>query len=235
MSTIGKAITLVELDVDLFRSTQFELGVVGEEPANWMSLWASNVALEVVELADSPSGKAMQLTRTGGDALSMATWTLVPNLTDVSIVARLRDNISGTVNSLSVVARADDASSGYRLQLGPPYTLSIIRSDLGVETTLVSEDYYWDPQVDYWMRFDVITQDTGDVLLRAKVWTGEIEDEPDDFTISVTDAASDLPHASGSVGVFLFYEAGIVQCSYFRARSVFGSTVETLRFCKPSI
>jgi len=166
---------------------------------------------------------------------SYAAWTLFPATDDVSAIAWVRQGTSGA--SPGIVLRGDTTvgagGSGYYCILSNLNSFVIKKRYAGTIFTLatLSFDYLLDENI--WMRYDAINVSdvAGGVELRAKVWRGELSDEPALFQLEYTDSSSTITSA-GYAGLYNTAAVNTYYCGMFRARSYFGATTETLRYAK---
>jgi len=87
-------------------------------------------------------------------------------------------------------------NSGYTFDLLGDHQRIQIRSWQAGLRMMQQIDFAWDPEVWYTMKFEV-HEDDGEAIVRGKVWPRS-EDEPADWTLSVTDP---LPIVSGAPGL----------------------------------
>src|SRR5262249_18351716 len=155
---------------------------------------------------------------------------------DASIVALVRAT-SATIApavALRVPSSFAAALTGYVLRLNGT-DLQILKANAGAYSVVEDTAFPVAEGEDVWIRFDAANVSSG-VLTRGKAWRGTISDEPADYMVSFEDTVSPHPDA-GLAGLAGPESAGAVvsfACGYFRIRSLFGSTVETLRHAMPA-
>src|SRR5690606_3500568 len=88
-----------------------------------------------------------------------------------------------------------------------------------------------------WIRLDTINATviggSSGVIVRAKAWQGNIEDEPKDFMLDVNDTI-DTINIAGAVGIFCYSGATIVDFCYFRAKAILGDAWEYVHHSTPN-
>ena len=235
----GKSLTYCEIDVDVFRATQFEAVRVGETVENWSQQW--DQASHMVGAFDSlfPSGRVAKITHSGANDFSFWRWDVPPSIQDISVLTYQRNTVNDAGSVLALIIRGsgnDGSENGYVLQIAPVLTSVIVaKFQAGTATILATEPIEGaDLSVPWWFRFDAINIAGGGVLVRGKVWQGAASDEPELFMISYEDFTSPLTTAGGS-GISLSSTASdIIHVGYFRVKSILGSTTETLVHAKPT-
>lgn len=230
---VGRSLTYVEMDLDVFRATQFEAVRAGEDVANWSRVWDQHSNMRGVIDPSMPSGRAARLTKHTVSDTSFWRWNLAPNIQDVSALAYMVNDFNSANSTLRVFVRGagnDDNETGYMLRMAVNTGLiSISRFLNGVATGLATVALAFDLTTPWWIRFDAVNIAGGSVLLRAKLWQGAASDEPSVFIISATDASSPIT-AAGASGVGITdTSADAINVGYFRVRSILGSLVETHR------
>ncbi len=222
---VGKSITLVELDLDAYRITQFEAAKVGQPVAYWTLRTGSDTTFVGYANAALPSGRGGRLAKTVGDATTVWGWQRPPDLANVSTIALLR-SIAGTID-MRVVARHGAGTTFYALRLDGT-DADIIKGESVLESTpfaVISGE-------NVWVRFDALDIAGPGVLLRAKMWRGALGDEPSTFMVSFEDSSSPIT-AAGAVGLGTFTNGADYACGMFRVRAVLGE-VETHRHAAPT-
>lgn len=227
----AKSLTYAEIDFDAYRITRFEAASAGVAPANWASQWDNSTTLLGVAESAFPSGKGVELL-SSDDNLKFWKWGLAPAMADCSAVALLRGTssdfragillrVAGMSGYACTIEPTDNELTLWKIVSGTPSALETY--DLEESGILVEDD------ANYWMRFDTVDIDGGDVTLRCKVWQGVLSDEPDLFTLFVDDTSSALTDA-GACGLYGHNDEYEYRCGHFRVRSLFGDTLETQRF-----
>lgn len=231
---VGKAIQLVEIDLDVYRATQFEGVIPYEAPAKWTSRWDADTQLVGTIDSRLPSGKGIEFQITGTDALHFWSWDLLPNIRDVSVITCLIPRSSNT--DAGVIARGSGSAGsevGYQCGIKDGTTLQIVKHTGSGNSVLTSMTFNYEDDDLVWIRFDAINSvslgGASGVTLRAKVWTGSIEDEPDNFMLSANDTSNEIDEA-GWAGLMNFDAAGAPHFGFFRARSYLSSSEETYKF-----
>lgn len=226
---VGKLLNYVETDLDRYRVTIFENEKVGASPVNWVETWNPTRLFQVVAVAGMPSGKAVRFQKATGNR-SMNAWQPAGGIRDVSVVALLQSIAAGTT-FMGIVVRGsggDGTDTGYFCRLINDTSIEIAKLVGGATTTLASASFAHGELENLFLRFDAVNV-SGGVLLRAKAWRGELNDEPEAFATSFTETASVL--AAGNAGLCTgATNSPDFVCGFFRVRSLFGNTLETLRF-----
>jgi hypothetical protein len=229
---VAKILTYVEVDVPLHRLTTFARSQEGVQAPGWTSRWTGNTTFTGIVDPEFPSGNGARLAITTSNARRLWTFDAVPSIADVSLVGLLRPR-SGTLSEPTLIARTSGGigtEQGYRACIRTASSVfEILKFTAGVSAQLVTSPLTMVQDAYYWIRLDVRSTGTGTVLLQAKVWQGELADEPGEFTISVEDA-SDFP--AGGVGLQAFNSGGTVDIGFFQARAL--GTEETWRFAEPT-
>lgn len=229
---VGRSLTYVEADVDLYRLTQFEAARDGVAVANWAVQWNATTSMVGAISADMPSGRAARLQKAGGNR-SAWTWNSVPLIANVSAVALLRSQVASPIN-MGVTLRGsggDGTDNLYLLRLSAGTTIDLFKTTAGAALLLATISFAHVHNENLWLRFDAANVAGPGVLLRGKVWRGALSDEPSSFMIDATDTSS--PHTgAGKAGLYVSSAGSDILCGHFRAKSLLGSSVETLRFAK---
>lgn len=233
--TTGTALTLVELDVDVFRATQFEAAVLGEDlltvdNSRWF-LHATDPTMAtmiVLPSETSPSGKTARFLKGAGSAVTVGQWLLPPDMEDVSLLV----NVAWFNAEVRMCARISSGPSSFYYAgiTGATFTLRL--QNAGNSTVLASMDYPLNAGDEVWVRFDVATLSGNNVRVRGKIWQGNAEEEPEDWDLTVDDTAGTILGAGG-VGIAAFTAGSEAHYNYFRVKSLLGSLNETLRFAEP--
>jgi len=203
-------------------------GVGASNPTGWTSRWDAGGTFTGLLDAGFPSGKGARLV-SAASTDKFFSFDAAPSIKNVSIVGQVR--VSGTGAGAVAIARGAGASTtetGYRFGFngdGANVTLSSYKT--GTFASHATAAFAYAASTFYWFRFDVA--DSGsNALLRAKIWTGALSDEPSAWTITFTDSSSPIT-AAGWSGIYnggtLNYDFG-----HFQVRSIFGSTLDTLRY-----
>lgn len=134
---VGKSITLVELDLDAYRITQFEAARDGAPVARWTSRWGPNTTLLGEVPAPMPSGRAARVTHGVGNR-SLWSWdAITPDLKNASAVALVRFNGLAGNEQIGIVLRGsggDGTDTGYILRLQGGAGLNLVKRVVGVST-----------------------------------------------------------------------------------------------------
>ena len=226
--TTNKSVTLVEIDVDEYRITQFSGVASGQTPSGWSSSWAGSSTLTGVLDADYPSGRGVRITNTGSNR-RLWRWTLPSSFEDASaIIGVVGVPTVGQRAGIALRASGSGGSeSGYLLVVKDNSTVAVASIKSGTYAELATEAITVADADLVWMRFDAITTTTG-VTIRGKVWTGDLNDEPVLFTVSAEDTSSPISSAGWS-GIYK-NDAGSADVVHFRVRSFLSDTLETMRF-----
>ena len=124
---------------------------------------------------------------------------------NIDIIVRLKAtdrNVGSATNFLhaGVFARGSGASGSEQLYSFALYatnaatTVGLSKFVSGTETSLGTSAFAWSIDTFYWLRLFV-----NGTTIKGKVWSGALEDQPVDWTVSVTDAAVS---GSGWVGAW---------------------------------
>lgn len=237
----GRVLSVVELDLDKYRITRFEAVQDGQAPANWQSTWDSGATLTAELDANFPSGKGVRLVSYGSNH-NFFRYDSAGTYGDCSALALLRMRYPLPDSNAGIVLRgrggAYASQNGYVCLILNGTLLQFYRILNGASQLLQSTTI--DPAIvaldtDIYLRFDVGTTITETVTLRAKVWLGTLNDEPEDFLYTVEDSGSGLVLLEpGHAGLFGSGTTSEFSCGMFRIRSIFGSEVETLRHAEPN-
>lgn len=224
----GKQLTYVELEVDRYDVTVFEGVQETATPGRWTLRTGSNTTLVGVVELDAPSGRVVLLSKTSSDETVVWGWDVVEDVDDVSILALLLTPAAVSGIEQRVVARHTTGANFYALSLDGT-NAHILKG----ESSLANVGFAFTVDTPVWVRFDVITIAGPEVLIRAKMWFGNLTDEPDLFMLSVQDNSSPIV-ANGAVGLGARIVGKNTICALFRARSLFGATTSTLRYTMPA-
>lgn len=233
----GKVRQLVDLELDVYRATQFETVRDGEAVPLWTNRWDLATAITgVVDPDDAvfPSGRGAQLSKTSTADRALWTWDAVPDMENMSVIAYQR---CVNLDTLSIFARtsgADATKTGYHFQLLTT-SARFNRQNAGVQTAdLATVNHTLDITQPTWMRFDVITTAGPAALLRAKFWQGALSDEPSTFQLGFDHSGAGLITGVGKAGISINNIGSLSRCGFFRVRSILGSLTETVTHTKPS-
>ena len=227
----GRSLTFVEADVDVYRITRFEAARAGAPLDGWSLIEGVNTSLTGVIDAALPSGRGARLQKTVANGDAVWRWAAMPSALDVSVVALLRSQIAA--EDAAIVLRNAAPGWGYLLRLAN--NVLEIRKGVGAGSYALLAALAFDVVANdsVWLRFDAAAVTGPGVLLRGKVWRGALTDEPQAFAVVHTDSVAPIA-APGPVGLYTFTAGSDVLCGHFRAKSLLGSAVETLRFAKPA-
>jgi hypothetical protein len=227
----GKSLTYVEADLDVYRATIFENAPVAAGlPLNWTAPNSANHAASVVADASMPSGKALRVVKTAGN-LSTFVWTAPPAIRGASAIALFkRNSAAGTYGVCLRSSGGDGTDNLYFAVFSDGANIVVGKTVAGVVTSSATVAFAHATGESIWMRFDALDV-TGGVLLRAKVWRGEVEDEPEAFVASFMETVTVLPAGGNGVLTVLTNSPDFV-VGAFRVRSLFSNAVETLRFAR---
>lgn len=228
----NESITVVEIDVDEYRLTQFETTVASASPDRWASVWGGSSALVGVASVSYPSGKGLRITNTGA-ARRLWRWTLPSNFADASAVMGVI-GVPTVGERAGIVLRgagSGASGSGYIALLEDNATLTVASLKSGTYAELASADIAVVDSDLVWIRLDTVDTTTG-VVVRAKAWAGGLNDEPALFTVSAEDTSSPITPA-GYSGIYK-NDAGSADVVHFRVRSYLGDTLQTLRYAMPT-
>jgi hypothetical protein len=219
-----------EVDLDLYRITRFETAQHLVAVPNWTFSWNSSYTFEGVANANLPSGLGGRFIKSTGNP-TLLRWTFPPSLQDLSTVIMFRPQVMP--RTLGLIARGsggDGTHTGYLARLTGT-TIELGKLVSAVFTSFATVDFSVSAFENVWLRFDAINITGPGVLLRAKAWKGVLSDEPSLFSIFHEDLTSPLT-SSGLHGIFGSTSSGSVDqiIGHYRARSMFGSTIETSRF-----
>lgn len=239
---VGNSITLVEIDQDEYRATQFEaVTPYSSEIADWVQQWGGESLIRGMAHSTFPSGRGIQLVQPGSGPPSLWAWQVPSAIRDISVLAKLRWESAPNSIAMGVLVRgrgSGGGEDGYILKLvgGSSQTLEILKLRNGSLTLLASASFTPEANVDYWFLFDSINVDGGSTAtLRGKVWTGEIDDAPDDWMVT-NDDASNPNNNGGYVGLYIDGTIGPAEfsCGFFRTKSYLSNVEETIRYSKSS-
>lgn len=238
----GRAVTLVEVDLDAYRITQFEAAQAAVAISSWTKYWTTTnlTALGVVN-SNMPSGLGLEVSRTIAAANpGFVGWTTAPAIADTSAVTLLRMTNAGPIGGGLVVRGTQTTAgtaAGYVCYLLDDHSASqrlvIAKIAAGVETILTHVDLIVLPNTNYWLQFDAAATGTPGVELRAKVWTGGISDAPTDYTLSI-EVTTSLITAANYAGLYAPAFVADNIHGTFRVRSLFSSLLETTRYAHPT-
>lgn len=236
MTVTGKSIQLVEVDLDAYRATQFELDKPYEDVSGWTKRWNTDCELVCVAAEDGLKGKVAEFRVTGSAAPYFFSMNKAPDIRDASALARFKPVTADAI--CGVVLRGSGDSNtpvGYQCSIKNGDTIEIVKRTSGGSSTLATASFSYAIDDTIWIRFDAINASSlggaSGVTLRGKVWVGGIDDEPSSFMIAVDDTSSTI-NVAGKSG--LYAGDGTTQIGFYRVRSYLASTEETLRFVKPS-
>ena len=237
----GKSVSLVELELDAWRGTQFEaIPLTGTTVPGWTKYWATtNVTLSGIEVSAFPSGRGIRVQKTFADNLqSFVGMNAMPDVGDVSSIALIRTHSATSPTGAGIILRGtvDASGSGYRCRFLNFASLELSKVVAGVATTVATLAFPYIVDEDLWLRFDTAAIAGGGVLLRTKAWRGLITDEPANYMLTYDDFSSPLASAlTVHTGLSIPGVAVDFYCGFFRARSLFSSALkDTLRFAKPT-
>jgi len=230
---VGKQLTYVELDLDVYRVTRLEAARAGEPIANWSNQWDTDTTMLGVVDTALPSGRGARIAKTVSGDNTFWRWDIPPALAGASAVALFRASNAGT--SCGILLRAsgaDGSENGYYFAFATD-RIRLFKFAAGAVTMLAELLMTLDMTQFWWMRFDAVTIAGPGVLLRGKVWQGELSNEPSLFTLFAEDASSPITAAAGC-GINVFDVGHHVDVGHFRVRSLFGSEIETIRHAMPT-
>jgi len=233
---VGKTLSYVEFDLDVFRATQFEAVRVGKAVADWTQIWDQHTRMVGVIDATMPSGRAVHLTKHTVSDTSLWKWNIPPSIRDLSVLSCMKNQFNTTNSGLRVMVRAsgnDDTENGYMMRMVTGTgLLTLVRFRNGAATTIASLAVVINLTTPTWMRLDALNISGGGVLVRGKIWQGSASNEPSLFMISVDDFTTPITTAGFSgVGITNLTE-DVINVGYFRVKSLLSSTVETHRHAK---
>lgn len=236
-----KALTIVELDLEYYRSTMFEHARSGVGAAKLVADW-QGLSQVVVANPIMPANKAVEITHPDADDNGALRWTTPIPLFPLTVRGAffIPDEGTGTfLGNPSLLFNASGMAgneNGYAVSLTSSGTeLAIIKLTAGVATTLEVIDYEWGPDELIWIEADAIALSGGFVRVRAKVWKGELGDVPSTYTIFTDDGGTDAPYdTAGWVGVYASIQGTKFQLGNLTARSRFNTQTETYRFAEPT-
>ncbi|MCV0371070.1 hypothetical protein [Filomicrobium sp.] len=237
--TTGKALTVVELDVDIYRLTQFETERVGVAPSRFTSQWGPNATVDIVTDDAMPTGKALALENTGAQDLIAWQWTRPPAMSQAEVRALFRVPSQGSpevFGTPGIVVRGSGAEStegGYLVAfIGDGTEIGIYKIVGGTPTELATADFAWDVEQSLWLLVNIVDI-AGGASIRVKAWKGELAAAPSLFSFSYDDTASAITTA-GWCGPTIGVAGELVHVGHFMARSLFKTQVETLRYAMPT-
>lgn len=245
MSESGKSITIFEVDVDLYRLTQFEHNKTDQPAPNFTSKWSSQGSLVGKAVPEFPTGMGIRLANSGSDALIAFQWAIPPDMSQTRSRALFRvPSASPVLGDPGIVLRGSGSSgneSGYIVALGGINSngqgtlVSISRVVAGSYEVLTEFDFSWDFDENIWLMAEAINI-VGGVIVRYKVWKGQLSQEPSTFSGFFEDTGSpDLAiETAGWTAPFVSSAGAIVDIGHFHSRSILKSHLETLRFAKPT-
>lgn len=230
--TQAQALTYLEVDVDYFRITRFELERSGSAIAAWTSMWTPDVPFTCVTPGDVVGTKAARMAH-GPSTSGAAFWrpTNWSAFLDVSVVAGfIRRNSAANIGLVTRGNGGLGTQTGYVLTISPSGTLVISRILAGSSSTLLSTTSPVTPTVDQqvWVRFEAFNNVSAVAQLRYKVWLGTLNDEPGDW-LGTTDPGLALP--SGFTGIYATGPSATIDCDHFRMRALDDGS-ETMRFAR---
>lgn len=230
----GKVVNLVEVDLDFYRMTAFELVRQGQVVPGWESKWAMESSFHGDVDTSMPSGKVGRLASYTSSSVFYRYINAGASLSNMSTVAFFRALASPI--SAGVVIRGSGTATtrgGYRASCdGANLTFNRIVANVSTIVATVALPSSIAVNTPFWLQFDAETI-VGGASLRAKVWTGEMDDAPSDYTLTYDDLASPAIGA-GWTGIYTGSATADLEVGFFRVRSLFGSTVETRRYAEPA-
>lgn len=201
------------------------------QPKHWEKNWSTNVQFYGIDNEAFPTGKGMRVVKTDDTANSFVRWEIVPNMTDLSIVA-LFNFVSSPEGGLVLRAAGTAAAPrGYRCRITSTGA-TIDKANGGAFSTLTTLTQTFGTDENIWMRFDAITI-SGGVTLRAKIWTGDLGDEPDIFTFSVDDTSTPVD-ANGRSGLYISTLNSTYDVGHYHVRSMLNNSLETITYAMPT-
>lgn len=196
-------------------------------PLHWAKFWSANLTFNGVIDADLPSGKGLRVEKITDTANGLLTWDAVPGIKNVSAVALFNFKSSPEGGLILRGSGATATPTAYRARITST-GLTIDKATGGAFSPLNTLVQSFGTQENIWLRFDAIDI-SGGVTLRAKVWTGELKNEPIAFSLSVDDTSSPITNA-GKVGLYISTNGSFYHCGHFHVRSMLNSLTETVRF-----
>lgn len=233
----GKTSTKVEVELDVYRATQFESVRDGFPVPEWIP--GGTPFTTVTGTVDPllPSGRGLRTVHSPGGSSSYVRWTVPPPIRDVSATALFRTVAN---NNGGIILRASNQEAGlqngYLMQMLSGATQIVIqRRNAGVATALFTLNFTFTPPELIWMRLDTVNISGGGVTVRGKVWRGTQADEPDLFMLFADDLSAPITTA-GDVGVFVPTPgtAYISHVGFFRVRSILSNVLETITHITPT-
>ena len=190
--------------------TDFSEYTTNQQPTDWTARWVTaDHAWRVRENSGATGGKVLQSIPSGTtNARKGSSWD-GRNYADVDIVARVRSShkFAGSSRPLHMAIFCRGSGNAGSEQMysalfcaGSASQFELAKYVSGSFTTFQAISYDWEANTWYWIRLQVIG-----TSLKAKIWTGERDDEPAEWTASGTDSSIT---GSGWIGCFTFYAMG---------------------------
>lgn len=234
MAITGKSVQIVEMDLDVYRATQFERDNPYEDIQGWTNEWEQDTMMTCMTDEDAPSGKVAHVVAHSELVQHFWSFNRAPLIRDASAIVGFK--VETTNTDFGIILRGE---GDYQHELG---FLCNIRDGNTVEIYHVLNDGFLllgDATFNYsvgdliWLRFDTINSlglnnDNEGVTCRAKAWIGEISDEPTEFLISEDYNFSPDTNNPGKSGIWIW--EGAANVYFFRVRSYLSSTEETHRY-----
>jgi hypothetical protein len=184
----------------------------------WTGRWStSSATTDVTADVGADDGVAVLYSRSGTNRKLLSWDALDAEPADIELVARLRVTSSSNTTLCGLGCRGSGSSSsanGYHAHLsGSATNLRISRYVSGAAATLATANVSGVTLSEYcYMRLRCTTE-SGNVVLRAKLWTGSVDDEPGAWTIEYTDTDVDRITGAGWAGLFNF--SGFMYTDWF--------------------
>lgn len=205
--TVGKAVQIIEMDVDLFRATQFESLIPTEDDSRWTTRWGTTT-IRGVSNPDLPSKRGGQYITPTQSGVYMISFDPVDNnLKNASVLAGFIPR--STANQIGVICRASgnplsNNASGYELVISGGTTLTLRKRRLNSVSTVATATFNYGANDIVWLlleAIDAVSVGGGSgVVLRGKAWLGRMSQQPIAFSVTGIDSSNPLT-AAGYSGI----------------------------------
>lgn len=205
-----------------FSEDEYALGGIVDQ--GWPNLWITSGTRSVVEDEDAEDGRAAYLFRSGTavqKAIAWAAFDVDADRADAEVVMRQKYDSSAGLGSnprVGAVVRASGAFNSEYGYVASTYMLSnvaylgIYSYVAGTRTTLASVSLdsvgSFAPGVYHKIRFRCETDESGNVVLSAKVWEDE-DEEPPAWMVTYTDTSDSRIITGGAIGIFCYTTAWV--------------------------
>lgn len=192
--------------------TDFSAYTTGVAPSDWTARWVtSGVTYEVIEDASATGGKCLRGVRASSSGRSLITWDALDDdagRATLEILVRVRASAQPENTSIfGVVGRASGAASSESGYAPTPIRTVITGPAIGHGayvggsfSLLTYQLQAWAVDTWYWARVQMVG-----TTIRTRRWAGALDEEPETWDISDTDASLS---SAGWVGL-LFPSTGV--------------------------